>query len=115
MLGSVACGSAIPSGTPGRAVVAIRYEARLEGLAPAVLDVEQTIVGGADALFAEADAGVVSVEVEAGEGEAVGRGRRRVVPPEKLAGGASGARFRIRCEATCRVHYRYDLTRAAEA
>jgi len=110
MLGAAACGSAVPSGTPGRAVAAIRYEAQLEALEPGlvVLDVEETIVGGADDVFAEVAAGVLSVEVAGAHG-------RRVVPAEPLAPGTTSARWRIGCDATCRVHYRYDLGRAAEA
>jgi hypothetical protein len=90
-----------PPQAPGPAFAALRYEARLVGSSPTVLDVTMDITGGAETLEADAPDAIASIEVHDA------RGRR--VPVRQ------GRMIAIDCRASCRVVYRYDLSAAARA
>jgi hypothetical protein len=100
VLGLAAC--ALPVRGPPRrpSPTEIKVDVRVASTSPWVLAVEETIVGGAEVLIGEEKEGVESVTVVDASAE------------RPLA--RRGGQWVVGCPATCRVRYRYDLTRAAE-
>ncbi|UQA57349.1 hypothetical protein [Polyangium aurulentum] len=102
LLSLAASGCARPEpAAPSPAFAALRYEARLVGASPTVLDVSMDITGGAETLEADAPEGIVALEVQDDAG--------RRVPVRQ------GRMIAIDCRGSCRVFYRYDLSSAARA
>ncbi len=100
-LAAAACGGArLPPEAPGTGVATIRYDVRASGPGPTVLDVDATLIGGAERFVADAPLAVTSLEVfdESGVREVE----------------RDGDRWRIACRSTCTVRYRLDLDAAAE-
>jgi hypothetical protein len=106
-----ACRPAYAPSAPFIAPSAIHYKTRVASASPWILDVEATLTGGATALVSDVPEGVVSVAVVGGSGSG-GKGEREVEPEEMSDSGRLA--FPVNCRATCRVRYRYDLTRAIE-
>jgi len=84
-----------------RTVQALRYDVRLAGLGPCLLDVDIDMKGEVPVLEGVEPAGLVSLSVTDA------RGKRSPTPREGTV--------EVDCHGACRVTYRYDLSAAADA